>query len=203
MDVTLSNGALLPLWMSNHADPVSDAGESTALALRARQGDLAAFDRLMQLHERRVFRTATLLLGRPEDADDAVQETFLRLFRSLVRFDSGRPFEPWLYRIAVNVCRDLGRKRRWKQWLSLDGWLAAGGVEPRAASSDSLREEITRALATLSDRERAAVVLRDVEGLTAAEAGRVLGISAGTVRSHASRGRARLREILGGDNHAR
>lgn len=195
MGATFNPGEMLLLWMSECAEPASD---SVVLAVRAGKGDLAAFDQLMRSHERRVYRTAVLLLGRPEDADDAVQETFLRLFRSLPRYQAGKAFEPWLYRIAVNVCRDLGRKRRWKQWVSLDGWLASGGVEPRAAgSSDSRRNEIAAALATLSERERSAVVLRDIEGLTAAEAGRVLGISEGTVRSHASRGRARLRVILG------
>ena len=199
MGATFSHGDLLLLWMSGRVDPLRDDGESAALALRAAQGDLVAFDRLMQTHQGRVYRTAVLLLGRTEDADDAVQETFLRLFRNLPRFQADRAFEPWLYRIAVNVCRDATRRRRWKQWVSLDGWLASGGAEPPAAAGESRRAEIAAALATLLERERAAVVLRDVEGLTAAEAGQALGISEGTVRSHASRGRARLREILGGD----
>ena len=199
MGATFSNGELLLLWMREHADPPTASGESAALVSLAREGDLAAFDRLMQLHERRIYRTAALLLGRSEDADDAVQETFLRLYRSLARFQPGRAFEPWLYRIAVNVCRDLGRRRRWKQWVSLDGWLAAGGAEPQAMpEGESPGADLRAALAQLSERERTAVVLRDVEGLTAAEAARALGISEGTVRSHASRGRARLREILGG-----
>ncbi|MBI1353094.1 MAG: sigma-70 family RNA polymerase sigma factor [Acidobacteria bacterium] len=188
-------GDALLLWMSRAESP--GAEESAGLARRAREGDLNAFDRLMQLHERRVFRTATLLLGGAQDADDAVQETFLRLFRNLKSFDAERAFEPWLYRIAVNVCRDLARRRRWRQWVSLDGWLSGGGPEPAAAGGDPRTAEIAAALARLSERERAAVVLREVEGLSAAEAGRVLGISEGTVRAHASRGRARLREWLG------
>ena len=198
MSATISSGDWVLPWMSSRDEPGGGGEESAALVGKALAGDLHAFDRLMQLHERRVFRTATLLLGRSEDAEDAVQETFLRVFRALSSFHPERAFEPWLYRIAVNVCRDTGRRRRWRQLISLDGWLAGGGAEPRAAADgDSRRDEIAAALARLPERERAAVVLRDVEGLSAAEAGRALGISEGTVRSHASRGRARLREILG------
>lgn len=199
MSATCSGGGLFILWMKEQVDPTPGEAESLRLIEQAHQGDLEAFDRLMRLHERRVFRTATLLLGRPEDADDAVQETFLRLYRAMGSFDASRAFEPWLYRIAVNVCRDLSRRRRWKQWLSLDGWLAAGGSEPATRSHGASREaEIQAALARLSVRERDPVVLRDIEGLSAAEAARALGVSEGTVRSHASRGRAHLRKLLGG-----
>ena len=195
MSASQSFGDAMLLWMSRAEGAGVD--ESAGLALRAREGDLDAFDRLMQLHERRIFRTATLLLGGVQDADDAVQEIFLRLFRNLKRFDASRAFEPWLYRIALNACRDLARRRRWRQWVSLDGWLAAGGAEPAAVGIDPRIAEIVAALSRLSERERAAVVLREVEGLSAAEAGKILGISEGTVRSHASRGRARLRAMLG------
>ncbi|MBI4470561.1 MAG: sigma-70 family RNA polymerase sigma factor [Acidobacteria bacterium] len=82
------------------------------LVLRARTGDAEAFDQLMVLHQRRVLNTAWRLLGQLEDAKDAAQEVFLRLYRFLPRLDGDRDLRPWLYRVTINVCRDAERRRR-------------------------------------------------------------------------------------------
>ncbi len=186
--------------MARRADEPSE--EIVRLIRRAREGDLAAFEQLILLHERRVLRTALRLLARPEDAADAAQEVYLRLFRHLRRFDERRDFATWLYRITVNVCRDVHRRRQRNPTLSLEEMGArAPSVEPRADAPDPFdefaqaeeRRIMTEALGALPEKERAALVLRDLEGLSTAEVAEVLGSSETTVRSQISRARIKLR----------
>ncbi len=159
------------------------------------------FERLMKAHERRVFQTAWRMLGRVEDAQDAAQEVFLRLYRYLDRFDSDRPLEPWLYRVTVNVCRDLGRRRKVRQTMSLDDLeasrpLASPDPDPGAAASVAEERRIVeQALATLAEKERTALVLRDVQGLSSAEVAEILGSSQTTVRSQICRARLKIKKF--------
>src|SRR4029453_18356180 len=97
------------LWMSAARD---DVEATSKLIARAITGDRAAFEEIVLLYERRVLTLALRLLGTSEDAQDAAQEVFLRAFKYLRRFDTGKPLEPWLVRTTVNVCRVLGRKRQ-------------------------------------------------------------------------------------------
>lgn len=180
----------------------SAAESGTDLVAMAR-GDAQAFDRLMQVHERQVLATAWRLLGRQEDAQDAAQEVFLRLYRFLDRFDVDRPLSPWLYRMTVNVCRDLGRRRQARRAVSLDALeesrpLASEdpATDPDAALSLSQEKRIIEAaLATLAEKERTAVVLRDVQGLTTAETAAALGSSEVTVRSQICRARLKIKKF--------
>lgn len=174
--------------------------EGAAWTRRAQAGDLAAFDRLMRLHERRVSSTALRLLGNAEDSQDVAQEVFLRLFRFLDRVDSSKPLVPWLYRVTVNVCRDLGRRRGGRPTAPLEELaepLATGAGSDPAAQLD--RSEETRwlvaDLARLAEKERAALVLRDVEGLTTQEVALALNSSPTTVRSQISRARLKLQKL--------
>src|SRR5215831_5426058 len=101
-----------PLWMTG-IRPEGDSDIEFARVLeRAIRGDVSAFEHIVIRYERRVLLLAWRLLGNQADAQDASQEVFLRAFRFLHRFDSTRPFEPWLVQMTVNVCRDLGRKRK-------------------------------------------------------------------------------------------
>jgi RNA polymerase sigma-70 factor (ECF subfamily) len=166
---------------------------------RARRGDLAAFERLILAHERKVLRTAQALLGNREDARDAAQETFLRVFRYLDRFDARREFAPWLYRLVVNVCRDIQRKRG-VAGVDLSGvpqeLLAERGEQESRVDAADRDRMVRSALAVLTEKEREALVLRDIEGLPTAEVARVLGCMEVTVRSHVSRARLKLRSAL-------
>jgi DNA-directed RNA polymerase specialized sigma24 family protein len=99
------------LWMSGVGPEAEGRVEFTILLERAISGDVSAFEQIILRYERRVFSLAWRLLGRPEDAQDASQDVFLRAFRYLHRFDRRRPFEPWLMKMTVNVCHDLSRKR--------------------------------------------------------------------------------------------
>ncbi len=158
------------------------------------------FERLMKAHERRVFQTAWRLLGDRADAQDAAQEVFLRLFRYRDRFDDRRPLEPWLYRVTVNVCRDLGRRRNVRRAVSLDELeetrpLVSEDPDPGAAAQvTEERRIVEQALATLAEKERTALVLRDVQGLSTAEVAEVLGSSQTTVRSQICRARLKIKK---------
>jgi RNA polymerase sigma-70 factor (ECF subfamily) len=170
------------------------------LILRAQSGDHAAFDQIIVSHQQRVIALAWRMLGNPEDARDAAQETFLRVYKHLNRFDPAQEFSAWLYRIAVNVCRDLARKRRGNQ-SSLEAEIEAGKIaEPisphntEAAALIAQEQAILRrALATLPEKERAAIVLRDLEGLPTEEVARILGSSPTTVRSQISSARVKIK----------
>lgn len=169
----------------------------------SRAGDLTAFEQIMRLHDRRVFRTALRLLRRIEDAEDASQEVFLRVHKHLDRFNEAGQFSAWVYRITVNVCRDINRKRSKGLALSLDAFFADGGSsEPASQQPDPLDQasqtEDVRlaavALRRLPEKERAAVVLRDIEGLSTSEVAGILGSSETTVRSQVSRARLKLKK---------
>ena len=147
----------------------------------------------MGAHGSMVLRTAYRLLGRLEDAQDAAQEVFLRLFRSLDRID-GDP-KAWLYRVTVNVCNDHHRKRI--PVIELDEHRADPAPNPeRALTLSERRRLLMDGLAILSERERTTVVLRDIEGLSTAQTASILGVEEGTVRSHISTARVKLAKYV-------
>jgi RNA polymerase sigma-70 factor, ECF subfamily len=175
--------------------------ETAGLVRRARAGDEAAFALLVERHERMVLRTGKRLLGRPDLAEDAAQEAFLRLHRHLGRVDESRELGPWLYRVVVNVCRDISRRRRLEQPVDFSAAEPESERDSAAALDDALtrdeqRRMVQAALLTLPLKEREAIVLRDIEGLTTAEVAKILGSSEGTVRSQISTGRLKIKRYL-------
>jgi len=175
-----------------------DGPEGTSSAAAdTRAGNLADFESLMRRHERLVLGTALRLLGNLEDAQDASQEVFLKLYRNLGKLERAQNLPAWLYRVTVNVCHDVGRRRRPTEPPEEMETLAAPEAEP---GWDSNEEERRRALALslrrLPERERAAVVLRDLEGLSTTEVARAMGSTEATVRSHISQARVKMREFL-------
>lgn len=153
----------------------------------------------MMQHQQQVLRTATCILGRREDARDVAQEVFLRLYRNLARIRDETDLRPWLYQVTVNVCRDFAKKRRRLPTSPLDG--EAAEVPARESNIDgNLDEERKRrlvqsALKELPAKERAALVLRDIEGLSSEHAARVLGSSGATVRSQVASARIKIRKF--------
>src|SRR5262245_4046479 len=183
------------------AETSPESGPMTRLIARAQAGDALAFDQLLIQHQHRVIALAWRLLGNRDDARDAAQESFLRVFKHLNKFDPAQDFSGWLYRIVVNVCRDLARRRRHGSQLSLEAEFEAGHLKEPAGPQDTeaaamqAQEQaiIARALATLTGKERAAIVLRDLEGLPTEEVARILGSSPTTVRSQISSARVKIR----------
>jgi RNA polymerase sigma-70 factor (ECF subfamily) len=195
MEIALMADQLRP------ADVAADEATPTArLIIRAQSGDRAAFDQIIVSHQRRIIALAWRMLGNSEDARDAAQETFLRVYKHLNRFDPTQDFAAWLYRIAVNVCRDLARKRR-SHHASFEAEIEAGHiaepVSPHNTEAAALFAQeqaiLRRALATLSEKARAAIVLRDLEGLPTEEVARILGSSPTTVRSQISSARVKIK----------
>ncbi len=129
-----------------------------------------------------------------EDAEDAVQEGFLHAFRALDRFLPDQAFGAWLNRIVANAALDITRRKKVRDADALTDTIASPFRDP--AESAELRRRLTVALATLNERQRAVIVLHDVEGFKHAEIGRLLGIPEGTARSDLHHARARLRQAL-------
>lgn len=152
------------------------------------------FERLMGLHERLVLRTAWRLFGRLEDAQDAAQEVFLRLYRHLGEVDESL-LPAWLYRTTVNVCYDALRKRWHEAELVIEPSVAAVGNT--SLEDAAKRKLLADGMKHLSPQERAAVTLCSIEGLSTSEAAEILGLAEGTVRSHLSLARTRLKQYVG------
>ena len=189
-----SRGVALP--MPGYVLGASPETDEARLLRLARLGDEAAFEALLRIHEIPVARTALRLTGNRQDAQDAAQEVFLRLHQNLRRIDSAGNLAGWLYRVAVNVSRDLLRKRRKAAPLD-DLKLQSPDSIEAGMGRDEQRRLVLDALRELPEKERAALTLRDLEGLPTAEVAAILGSSEATVRSQISSARLKIRKILG------
>ena len=175
------------------AEPESIRG----LIQDAKAGDLAAFEQIVTRYERIVLRVARRLLADTELARDAAQEVFLRLHGKLGKFQEEKDLAPWLYRMTVNLCHDFRRRSKPSVALDLAPALRAAALDPEQALELLQRQElVAAALEELSPREREAIVLRDLEGLSTAEVARVLRSSEGTVRSQISTGRVKIKRFV-------
>ena len=178
-----------------------------AIVARVKAGEHDAFRDLVERHSRSVFRLAYRLTGHEQDAEDVVQETFLRAFREIRRFEARSSFATWLYRITVNCSHDLLRQRpRPGSRPSLDdpGLRAAAELSDPSASADPLRELASRridervraAMRGLSDQERSAFVMRHFQGLSIEEIGRVLDLRTSAAKHSVFRAVQKLRRSL-------
>ena len=181
-------------------------GSLARLIERAAAGDMAAFEEIMKHSEQRVMRMTWRMLGNEADARDAAQEVFLRVYKYLGRFKQDQPFFAWVYQITINVCRDIAKKRQQynTQFTSLENGdnEAAYISDDQADAEETLirgqeRELIMKAIATLPERERAAILLRDLEGLSTDEVAHVMRSTATTVRSQISSARQKIRVFCG------
>jgi RNA polymerase sigma-70 factor (ECF subfamily) len=187
------------------------AASDEELTRRAVAGDAAAFEGLVARHQDRVYRLARRLTGDRADAEEVVQDTFLRVHRRLGTFRGEALFSTWLYRIATNSALMLRRRQARRRTEPLEGYLPTFDREgrhardvdhARAAQADELldRARLARqaraALDRLPPSYRAPFVLRDLEELTTAEVAAVLGLTAATVRQRVHRARLMLRGYL-------
>ena len=179
------------------------------LIQKAKQGDMLAFEELILKHEKIVYNVALGMMNHSEDAKDISQEVFLKAYRNIKNFDERSQFSTWLYRITTNTCIDEMRKRKGKQSYSLeeeleneDGTMQRqiadeGDTPEESILREEQKSEIIQALDNLSEEHKAAVVLRDVKGLSYEEISEILELSLGTVKSRISRARNQLKtEIL-------
>jgi RNA polymerase sigma-70 factor (ECF subfamily) len=174
--------------------------ESTLVA-RARRGEAAAYEELVRMHQAIAFRVALVNAGDRADAEEAVQDAFVKAYRALGRFRERAPFRPWLLRIVANEARNRRRSagRRAGMTLRVAGAAASGDAapSPEAAVLDhERRTELLDAIGRLDDRDRDVLVHRFLVGLDEQETAEALGIRRGTVKSRTSRALDRLRAEL-------
>ena len=164
---------------------------------RSETGDAEAFAEIFHRHKNLVYKTAYLMLGDADDAEDALQEVFVQVYRSLSTYRPTKgAFTTWLHRMTVNHC--LNRRRRRRAAVSLDGF-SAGALGTSAPSLESQMTEeaaLQQALAHLSDKLRAVVILRYYWGLSYAEIVQILDIPLGTVKSRLHQALSILRREL-------
>jgi RNA polymerase sigma-70 factor (ECF subfamily) len=181
-----------------------DASEATAVLARARQGDGEAFRLLVEQHSRSVFRLAYRMTGNEQDAEDVVQESFLRAYRQLGRFESRAHFGTWLYRIVANCSVDLMRAKHARHDIarreSLDEAAEMPNVNAptpeRLAESSEIQQRVADALGALSPLERAAFTLRHYEGRSIDEISRTLGLGTSAAKHSVFRAVKKLRIAL-------
>jgi len=193
-----------------YAQSMERSGEADRdLVLRAREGDRDAFAEIVRSNQRRIYAVAMRMTRRHEVADDITQDTFVRAYRNLGRFELGRPLRPWLTRIAVNLAINYlnGVAKREQPLYTEDS--PGGPVErrlPREESLDANPErslesqelalDLETAVARLSQEQRTVFLLKVVEEMRYEEIAKLLGISEGTVMSRLSRARGRLKVML-------
>ncbi|MEG0767391.1 MAG: sigma-70 family RNA polymerase sigma factor [Clostridia bacterium] len=170
---------------------------------RARKGDADAFDSLLMPYETRIYAICLRMMGNREDAMDCAQETMLRVFRSLTDYRGQSAFPTWIYRIATNICLDTLRRRKVRSTSSLDAMLEDGFTPADTAPMPEQTQEVQerraileRGIASLPDDMRAALVLRDIQGLSYEEVSSILQINMNTVKSRINRAREKLRTLL-------
>ncbi|MGB9776120.1 MAG: RNA polymerase sigma factor [Anaerolineae bacterium] len=170
--------------------------DEVAWIQQAQQGDMDAFARLVQLYQTPVYNLAYRMLGERMEAEDAAQETFLRAFRHLSRYDPARPFRNWLLSITAHYCVDRLRRRR--PLLALDDEIATGGgADPGdAVVAWEARERIQRFLLRLPAEDRAAVTLRYWYDCSYEEMAQILGTTVSAVKSRLHRARLALARMV-------
>jgi RNA polymerase sigma-70 factor (ECF subfamily) len=184
----------------SHEEVTAEAAEVVGFIRLTLAGDASAFEPIVLRYESRVMTLALRLLGRRDEARDAAQEVFLRAFKYLHRLDLQKPVQPWLMRITVNVCHDAARRRQKVHDTFVQGEPTESIDEAGDPFTGLVAKEerviLRKALDSLPERERLAIVLRDVEGLSTTEVASILGSSETTVRSQVSRGRLRLKTAI-------
>jgi RNA polymerase sigma-70 factor (ECF subfamily) len=177
------------------------------LIRRAQGGDTDAYEELLHAHQQRVFAIVGGILRRREDIEDVAQQVFIKVYVSLKQFDLRSTFSTWLYKITVNECYDYLRKKRVRKLVyeadlseeqvrQLEAFESGAGLTPPdAAQRAELRQTVGRLLGELSEEDRMMLVLKEVEGFSVEEIGRVLDINVNTVKVRLFRARGRLVDV--------
>jgi RNA polymerase sigma-70 factor (ECF subfamily) len=182
--------------MAGVSEPASQ--DEAALVERARRGDREAFGTLVDLYADQAIAVAYGYLQRLEDAEDLVQDAFVRALERLDRLAPGSPFGPWFYRLLVNAALNRRKYLGRRQMAELPVGVEASDSPAVDAERAELRRRLAAAVEQLPPDLQTVVILHDLEGFTHPEIARILEIPEGTCRSHLSRARRTLRELLSG-----
>jgi RNA polymerase sigma-70 factor (ECF subfamily) len=172
---------------------VPRAGQDSQLVLQAQRGDQRAFEALVRLHERYVTGLVCSIVRNPTDAEDAIQEVWLRVVEHLGRFDGRASFKTWLHQIARNLSIDAWRRRCTRSHEPLEDHEPA---DRRQAPDPLLQRQLERAVGDLSESHRMVWSLRELDGLTMTELQRRIGVPKGTVLSRLHHARNKLQDRL-------
>ena len=205
---TMVQGGDFPAFSMTQTGPQADVGGEGSLVQRAKAGDVGAFSELVTRYERKIFRLARNITQNQEDAEDVLQDVFLKAYTHLDSFEGNSKFYTWLVRIAVNESLMKLRKRRSDRQVSLDEPVNTGEDEVTREvavwedtpedrySQEELRRILDEAVAGLAPIYRTVFQLRDVEELPTEETAEILGLSVPAVKSRLLRARLQLREKL-------
>ncbi len=182
-------------------------GDDRSLVSRAKANDTAAFEELVERHKGRVFAVATGILRQREDVEDVVQQVFLKAYFALKRFDQRAAFSTWLYKITVNECWDLLRKRKVRPLLyeadlneeQARSFLAAGeaaSTQPDASQRLESRQRLEQLLSCLDEQDRTMMILKEAQGFSVEEIGAILDLNTNTVKVRLFRARRKLAERM-------
>ncbi len=176
---------------------------------RAKEGDLKAFEEIYQLYHRRIYNAVYGMLGDADDAQDVTQDVFMRLHDALPTLRADEAFSTYLYRIALNLCRDRARRKKRVRFQSIDTPRADddGDVEPmdfpdqgklpeETVNTDELQQRVREAVTTLSTDHKAVIVMHHFQGMEVNDIAGILGVPTGTVKSRLARGRDQLHRKL-------
>lgn len=185
------------------ATPVTGRVEDRELVRKAQKGNKEAFEELIHRHQHRVFAVARGILKRQEDVEDISQQVFVKAYFSLKRFDQRAAFSTWLYKITVNECWDLLRKKKVRP-LVFEAELSEEQGRQYASSENqtsgaldvseklAARERVEQLLGHLEERDRLMLILKEVEGFSVEEIAEVLNLNANTVKVRLFRARRRI-----------
>ena len=176
-----------------------NSNDDSDLIERSKKGDRSAFEAILLAYQNRIYNLCRYMLRNREDAQDAAQDVFLKVYRRLKDFRPESSFYTWIYRIALNTCLDYRRKSRREALRNKPLPEDLPSDEPSSEQlyeSEKISESVQLALQKLPEKLRAAIVLREIEELSYEEIAEVLHTSVGTVKSRISRGRERLRRLL-------
>jgi RNA polymerase sigma-70 factor, ECF subfamily len=195
--------------MAQRDSSSSEQERALELVENLKQGKDKAFDALFQMYQRRIFNLSLRMLGDPEEASDLTQDIFVKLYRSVHQFRKQSSFYTWLYRIAINTCKNrLEKTRRQAQFeTAYDDGLEATQSHINSSSNAPLesvqrletREAILNAVSKLPEKAKTILILKDFQSFNYEEISQILECSTGTVKSRLSRARAQLRERLSQD----
>ncbi len=175
---------------------------------KAKNGDIEAFEILIEEHQKKVFNIALKMLGNYHDANEIAQEAFIKAFKSIKGFKGNSSFSTWVYRIAVNVCLDELRKRKKNKLIYIDDEIKNEDGEIKrefpddtyapetVAETNEIRRKVNSAISALPEEHRIVIILRDINGMSYGEISKITNSPEGTVKSRINRARNALKELL-------
>lgn len=175
---------------------------------KSKEGDIEAFEYLVEKYQKKVFNIALRMLGNHDDAGELTQEVFIKVYKSIKNFKEESMLSTWIYRIATNACLDEIRKRKTRKFVSLDDEIKLDSgmilrqVEDDSPTPDIIAEKndminvINKAIQMLSEEHRAVLVMRDIQGFSYEDIAKIIKRPEGTVKSRINRARYELKEIL-------